>query len=50
MNDNLARIFAYLEKANADKSTMDDDIIEEAGEYFKKALIANSIQKKGCLN
>jgi hypothetical protein len=38
MNDNLARIFAYLEKASADKSTMDDDIIEEAGEYFKKAL------------
>jgi len=38
MNDNLARIFAYLEKASADKATMSDEIVEEAGEYFKKAL------------
>ena len=39
MNDNLARIFAYLEKASADKATMSDEIVEEAGEYFKKALL-----------
>ena len=38
MNDNLARVFAYLEKASSDKSTMSDDIVEEAGEYFKKCL------------
>jgi len=38
MNDNLARVFAYLEKASSDTSTMSDDIVEEAGEYFKKCL------------
>ena len=38
MDDNLARIFAYLEKASKDKATMSDDIVEEAGEYFKKCL------------
>ena len=38
MDDNLARIFSYLEKASKDKATMSDDIVEEAGEYFKKCF------------
>lgn len=38
MNDNLAKVFAYLEKASNDEATMSDEIVEEAGEYFKKCL------------
>ena len=38
MNDNLAKVFAYLDKASNHEATMSDEIVEEAGEYFKKCL------------
>ena len=38
MNDNLARVIAYLESANRGEVSMSEEIIDQAAEDFKQAL------------
>ena len=38
MNENLAKVIAYLESANRGESSMSDEVIDKAGEDFKQAL------------
>ena len=38
MNENLAKVIAYLESANRGESSMSEEVIEKAGEDFKQAL------------
>ena len=39
MNENLAKVIAYLESANRGESSMSEEVIEKAGEDFKEAEI-----------
>lgn len=45
MDDNLARVIAYLESANRGEVTMSEDIIDEAVEDFRTALKNNLLLK-----
>ena len=38
MNENLAKVIAYLESANKGESSMSEEVIDKAGEDFKQAL------------
>ena len=38
MNENLAKVIAYLESANRGESSMSEETIDKAGEDFKQAL------------